>query len=77
MKKSEVLGKIWEILYEHTDVEEERLPEICEKVLEKLEDCGMAPPNVCNTPDGWIDDKKYAGYLHSGKDMYFWEEEND
>lgn len=40
MKKLEILGQIWNILYSNTNIPDEVLPEICEKLLIKLEETG-------------------------------------
>ena len=40
MKTLELLGQIWNILYANTNIPEENLPEICEKLLKKLEESG-------------------------------------
>ena len=44
MKKSEVLGKIWSVLYQKTDLEEEGLRILAEELLDELEELGMLPP---------------------------------
>ena len=46
MKKSEVLGKIWSVLYQKTDLEEQGLRLLAEDLLEEIEDMGMLPPNT-------------------------------
>ena len=44
MKKSEMLGKLWTLLYKETDYYEEDLKELCEQILGVLEYEGMQPP---------------------------------
>lgn len=44
MKKSKMLGYIWEVLYKSTDIYEEDLKIIAEDILAKIEAHGMTPP---------------------------------
>jgi len=44
MKRSQMLGKLWTLLYKETDYYEEDLKDLCEKILDVIEDAGMLPP---------------------------------
>ena len=44
MKRNAILGKIWEILYKETDLEEEGLKLLSEQILDMVEKNGMYPP---------------------------------
>lgn len=44
MKKSEMLGKIWTLLYLETDLNEESLKDLSLMILKELEDNKMQPP---------------------------------
>ena len=62
-----MLGKIWEVLYRNTDLEEEGLKKLSEQVLQTIEDNGMLPPTYTFN----------AGKPHilNGDDVNEWEEE--
>lgn len=44
MKKSEMLGKIWTLLYLETDLNEESLKDLALMILKEVEDNDMQPP---------------------------------
>lgn len=73
MKRSEMLGKLWTLLYKETDYYEEDLKDLCEQILTEIEDAGMCPPlneNNYNYQDN--DDRKTANEIRW---YYSWEEE--
>lgn len=66
MKKSEMLGKLYNLLYKDTDLNEDSLEELCIKILDEVEENGMAPPVYIIEQDGGV----FNGDGHSD-----WEEE--
>jgi len=44
MKKTEMLGKLYTLLYKETDLNEDSLEELCIKILDEVENSGMNPP---------------------------------
>jgi len=53
MKRSEMLGKLWTLLYRETDYYEEDLKDLCEKILDTLEHEGMQPPSIFDDINDW------------------------
>jgi hypothetical protein len=45
MKRSQMLGKLWTLLYTKTDYYEEDLKDLAEDILDTLEHEGMQPPS--------------------------------
>ena len=70
MKRSQMLGKIWEVLYKETDYEEEGLKLLSEQILDIIEENHMLPP----TRFSGLDE---AMYLESAIKTNTWEPEND
>lgn len=44
MKRSQMLGKLYTLLYKETDLNEDSLKGLCIKILNTVENSGMTPP---------------------------------
>lgn len=66
MKKSQMLGVIWNVLYQHTDVEEDFLPELSLILLETMEENGIKPP---------FSDLVFHKVFKDDGDGYSWDDE--
>ncbi len=70
MKRSTMLGNIYNILYMNTDLQEELLEELSNMLLDKIEKEGMSPP-----PDRT--EMYYSSDQPEGYCPQRWEEENN
>jgi len=70
MKRSQMLGKIWEVLYKETDYEEEGLKLLSEQILDIIEENHMLPPTRFSGLDEVM-------YLESAIKTNTWEPEDD
>lgn len=67
MKRSQMLGSIYEYLYHNTDYTEEVVKELTEGVLELIENKGMIPPSYL-----FVDTKPN---ILNNEELNQWEEE--
>lgn len=75
MKKSEMLGKIWTLLYLETDLNEESLKDLALMILKEVEDNDMQPPK--HPTKGWpiVTVNPTGTHDYGTKVVYEWEEE--
>lgn len=73
MKRSEVLGKIFNILYPYVDLMDDG-EFITNEILDELEKLGMLPPNMAIV-NGEFNQKKFNYIVNKGINCNQWEKE--
>lgn len=55
------------------------LEEFMDELLTHMESKGITPPDVCREedPKKFYNSTKHAAHFHMGKDLHYWEKEDD